>query len=39
MKLRHIGEFFVMIIAASFHTQSEGELMKIICLKKDKLFE
>ena len=30
---RHIGEFVVLIIAASFHKQSEAELMKV--LKKD----
>ena len=34
----HIGKFVVLIKAASFHKQSEGELMKIFC-KKDRLFE
>ena len=26
-----IGEFVVLIKAASFHKQSEGELMKVFC--------
>ena len=27
----NIGEFVAFIIAASFHKQSEGELMKVFC--------
>ena len=30
---RHIGEFVALIIAASFHKQSERELMKVFCIK------
>ena len=30
----HIGEFVVLIIAVTFHTQSEGELMKVFCKRK-----
>ena len=27
----HIGEFVVLIIAASFHKQGEGEWMSVFC--------
>ena len=37
---RHIGKFVVLILAASFYKQSEGELMPIFnSNKKDRLFE
>ena len=31
---RLINEFVVLIITASFHTQSEGEFMKVFCKEK-----
>ena len=35
---RHIDEFVVLIIAASFHKQSEGELMNVFfSMKNDRL--
>ena len=36
----HIGKFVVLILAASLHKQSEGELLPVFYLKKkDRLFE
>ena len=35
-----IGQFVVLIIAASFHKQSEGVLIEAFCSKKkERLFE
>ena len=31
----NIGEFVVLIIVASFHKQSEGELIKVFLKQKD----